>query len=95
MGVSMVEKKPVKISGSEWEVMEVLWKGSPDGLLLGQVVESLPAGKTWATKTIQTFLKRLTDKGAVEAMREGRMLRYSAAVSHADCVENELSLIHI
>jgi len=84
-----VQANPVRISSAEWEVMEILWAASPDGLLLSQVLDAMPQENSWATKTVQTFLKRLIDKGVAETVREGRMLRYSVAVSHADCIKQE------
>ena len=90
-------KEAVKISASEWTVMEVLWgvsgPGDDDmeGLFLPEILALLPRkdASRWSTKTVQTFLKRLSDKGAVKATKKGRVLRYEAALKYQDCIRYE------
>lgn len=66
------------ISDSEREVMQVLWADSP--LSLSQIVERVQKKKDWSAKTIQTFVNRLRQKGAVHANR-GETYTYAPAVS--------------
>ena len=48
---------PVKISDSEWEVMNVVWSRAP--VAASDIVEELSARKGWHARTIRTLLDRL------------------------------------
>jgi BlaI family transcriptional regulator, penicillinase repressor len=77
---------PAKISESEWEVMNVLWKEGP--LTATQVFDRLER-RTWKLNTVRTFLTRLEQKGALQStnLPEARIFR--AAVSREECVQSE------
>ena len=49
-----------KISESEWEVMHVLWKDSPQ--TSHQIISQL-SHKEWSPKTVKTLIHRLEKKG--------------------------------
>ena len=80
-------KKLPKISESEWQVMQVLWKTSP--LTANEIVKELAGTANWKPKTIKTLITRLTKKGAVKFEKEGRLYRYHPAVSKDECVRME------
>ncbi len=71
------------IPDAEWEVMKVLWASAP--LTTNQVVEAMAPRKSWKPKTIHTLLRRLVDKGALSAEKQGREFSYYPMVSAADC----------
>jgi len=81
--------KPIpKISETEWEVMQVLWKKSP--LSAGEIIEVLAtADPTWHPKTAKTLLNRLVKKRALGYKKEGRAYLYRPLVKEADCAVSE------
>ncbi|HLP01848.1 MAG TPA: BlaI/MecI/CopY family transcriptional regulator [Opitutaceae bacterium] len=78
---------PPRISASEWEIMNVLWARSP--LTAPEVMAALPPGTEWAQKTVNTFLARLLEKGAVSATRQGKANLYRPELTREDCVASE------
>jgi len=71
----MVVNVKLKISQSELEVMNVLWREFPLGS--AEVVKRLETKKDWSSRTIKTLLSRLVDKGALTTEPEGRRFLYS------------------
>lgn len=53
-----------KISGSEVEVLEILWK-SGEPLPVTPIRTQLEKERGWDASTVKTLLRRLCDKGAV------------------------------
>ena len=76
-----------RISGSEWEILGILWKKAP--LTAAEVFASL-SGKAWKLNTVRTFLARLEKKGAVRAEdRAEAAKQFVPAVSREACVRQE------
>lgn len=69
----------LKISQSELDVMDVLWRESPLGS--AEVVTRLETTKDWSARTIKTLLSRLVEKGALTTQPDGRRFLYSPAIS--------------
>jgi predicted transcriptional regulator len=67
---------------SESLIMEYLWK-EESGKSFTQIMDFLinEAGKEWKKQTINTFLKRLTDKGLIAVDKKGNIMEYTAAFS--------------
>ena len=61
-----MEKAAEKISSSELEVMEALWQ-SAEPVPISQVRTRLEGAHSWDGSTVKTLLRRLCEKGAVEA----------------------------
>ncbi|MGL4820747.1 MAG: BlaI/MecI/CopY family transcriptional regulator [Bacilli bacterium] len=77
-----------KISEAEWAVMEVLWRKS--GMSLKEIAEAL-AHTDWAYSTIRTLVKRLHEKGMIEADRTTPgNFKYSACVAAETCKLSEV-----
>lgn len=72
--------KPIRLSSSEWNLMEYLWDESPRTIT--QLVHALEPETGWAKATIITMLSRLEAKGAVSWQTAGRARQYSPAVTH-------------
>ena len=53
-----------KITGSELEVMKLLWRAE-DALPVTEIREKLQKSKGWEPATIKTLISRLVSKGAV------------------------------
>lgn len=79
----------MRISPAELEVMEVLWTHSPLG---ASEITELLSDKDWTSRTIKTMLARLVDKGALEALPDGRRHIYTPLVErgehHRDAVQS-------
>src|SRR5215207_5567958 len=78
---------PIKISPAEWEVLNVLWDRAP--ATAADVFEALPQDKEWHTKTVNTFLARLVEKGVLQVRRDGRSNVYIPLKTREQCVEAE------
>jgi BlaI family transcriptional regulator, penicillinase repressor len=78
-----------RISGAEYEIMEVLWREAP--LTAAEVATRAPAEKAWSIRTVKTLLGRLLAKGALTHEEEGRRYLYRPAVARADYVAEESS----
>jgi len=78
---------PVKISESEWLVMQVLWAKSP--LLAQEIVDQLTPTTGWNHRTVKTLLARLVRKGALRYEKTDRSYLYHAALDQKTCVHAE------
>ena len=88
-----MNKSSPQITDSEWVVMKVLWEKSP--LLNRDIIKSVSERSKWNTKTIDTLLRRLVDKGAVGyKLLNSKVREYFPLVSHEECekVESETFL---
>lgn len=72
-----------KISDSEWIVMRVFWEKGES--TTAEVVGTLSGSTDWKPRTIQTLIRRLTQKGALRHRKSGRGFAYSPALSEAEC----------
>ena len=75
---------PIRISDSEWEIMNVVWNRSP--IAASDIVEELSAKKGWHSRTIRTLLDRLVKKKALDSKLEGRRYLYRPKVLLDVCV---------
>ena len=69
----------IRISQSELDVMDVLWKQSPLGA--SEVASQLAESKDWNIRTIKTLLSRLVEKGVLSTETEGRRYLYTPLIS--------------
>jgi len=65
----------MQISEAETQVMQVLWERNPRSA--DEVVAALASSTDWAEPTVKTLLNRLLNKGAIEAVRDGRRYLYT------------------
>src|SRR5690606_17679398 len=77
----------MQISEAESVVMDILWTRSPLGA--DDVAAALADRRDWQEATIKTLLTRLLNKGAVEAVRDGRRYLYSPKIRREDWVLEE------
>jgi BlaI family transcriptional regulator, penicillinase repressor len=77
-------KKPLRISESEWEVMNIVWRDSPATAVA--IVTELSEKKGWQPRTIRTLIARLVHKQALRFKEEGRRYLYSPVLSREACV---------
>ena len=72
-----------KISDSELEVMEVIWKAD-EWIDIASVHRVLSQGNQWAYNTVGTFMIRLEDKGFLEHVKRGKSNFYRALISREE-----------
>lgn len=70
------------------EIMKILW--AADSASVEEVRIGLPDGRRGAYTTVQTVLNRLADRGLVRRNRQGKAIRYEAAISETDYVAGSL-----
>ncbi|WP_010274722.1 BlaI/MecI/CopY family transcriptional regulator [Paenibacillus senegalensis] len=72
-------KKLGRLSETEMEVMEVIWKeGTP--VTVTQLLERF-AEKDWKTSTVSTILKRLIEKGFLTKTLDGKVNYYHTSLT--------------
>ncbi len=76
----------MKITQSEWAVLDVLWSG--ERFALGEVVEQLQPVMGWSRNTVFTYLTRMAKKQLVSIDRTHEK-PYTAAVQREDCAKGE------
>ncbi|MDR0935416.1 MAG: BlaI/MecI/CopY family transcriptional regulator [Oscillospiraceae bacterium] len=71
-----------RITNSELEIMKILWR---EGVAVSftELRLELQRSTEWDKSTINTLIRRLTDKGVITAERRG-IARYTPNVSRAD-----------
>lgn len=79
----------LRISESEWKVMEVIWAGAP--ATSHQVVTALGDMEDWKPQTVKTLLARLVKKGALRAEAEGNRFKYFPVLKRQTAVRAETS----
>lgn len=75
----------LKISKSEWEVMEVLWDKSP--MTFDEIVEVLSPKMDWSNHHIKAFITRLMKKGTIYYEKVGQVYNYYPLISHEECIK--------
>ena len=70
-----------EMSQSESLVMHYLWKEGAKSFVEIMTYLNEEEGRDWKKQTVNTFIKRLTDKGLVVAGETGKNRVYYAAVS--------------
>ena len=70
--------KNISIGDAELEIMKVIWKAAVPitSLDIGKEV----ADKGWKKTTIATFLSRLVEKGALAAVKQGKLYYYTPLI---------------
>lgn len=75
---------PVRISDSEWEVMQVLWELRK--ATAAEVIDRLVPITGWNHRTVRTLLTRLVNKGALQVEEDGHRNLYRPAVTRKRCL---------
>lgn len=78
----MLNDLACKITGSELEVMKLLWRAE-DALPVTEIREKLQASKGWEPATIKTLISRLVTKGAVRQEKR-KVFYYSPLISEKE-----------
>ena len=74
----------IKLTGSEWSVLDCLWEKSPQTVM--QLVARLGEKVGWAKSTTITTLRRMEEKGLVRCEVIGKGKSYTPAVEREQAV---------
>ena len=77
----------MRISDAEWQVMDLLWKESPQTSF--RISESLSESQSWSPKTVKTLLSRLVKKGFLGFDKEANRYLYFPTVSRRESIRKE------
>lgn len=75
------------LTGAEWNLMECLWESAPR--TGREAVEFMKAHVGWSRSTTLTMLRRMTEKGFIEAREQDGLLSYSPLIRRHDAVMRE------
>lgn len=78
---------PVKLTASEWNVLECLWEKSPQTVM--QLVARLGEKVGWAKSTTITTLRRMEEKELVQCEIVGKGKTYTPAVEQEEATIRE------
>ena len=76
-----------QISEDEFEVMKIVWQYAP--VSTNEITDRLMKTTSWGAKTIQTLIKRLTNKGALTYEKEGRVYVYTPLVKENEYISQQ------
>lgn len=76
-----------QISEAEFEVMKIVWQYVP--VSTNEITDRLMKTTSWGAKTIQTLIKRLTNKGALTYEKEGRVYVYTPLVKENEYISQQ------
>lgn len=80
-------KKIHEISGSELEVMQILWKNNK--AMRVQEVCDAPECRKWEYRTVATLLLRLKEKGAVKQTKENNVNYYTPVLDRESYTKSQ------
>lgn len=67
---------------AEWKIMEVLWAQSPR--TMSEITRALEGTTGWTRHTVITLLKRMQEKGTVQADETGSVKTYVPLMTQAE-----------
>lgn len=76
-----------QISEAEFEIMKIVWQYAP--VSTNEITDRLMKTTSWGAKTIQTLIKRLTNKGALTYEKEGRVYVYTPLVKENEYISQQ------
>ena len=76
-----------QISEAEFEVMKIVWQYAP--VSTKEITDRLMKTTSWGAKTIQTLIKRLTNKGALTYEKEERVYVYTPLVKENEYISQQ------
>lgn len=80
-------KQEIRITNSEWHVMNCLWEESPRSLM--QIVPLMKERVGWSKSTCATMVRRMTEKGLLGYDENGKTKYFYPKVKKEDVVVQE------
>lgn len=79
-----------KLPDAELAIMRIIWKNAPEPTLFAQISEELErAGRPCHKNTLITLLRRLTQKGYIQATKIGNKNLYKPVISGSEFREEQ------
>ncbi|MBO5487644.1 MAG: BlaI/MecI/CopY family transcriptional regulator [Eubacterium sp.] len=75
-------KQEIRVTNSEWYVMDCLWENSPRSLM--QLVPILKERIGWSKSTCATMVRRMTEKGLIGYEERGKAKFFFPKVEKED-----------
>ncbi len=72
-----------QVSNAEYMVLDWLWNQT-ETITSHEILEHFSATIGWKNATISTFLRRLVEKGYIQATRRGRTFIYTTCISRKE-----------
>lgn len=82
-----MEKQEIRVTNSEWYVMNCLWEESPRSLM--QLVPVLAERVGWSKSTCATMVRRMTEKNLIGYQERGKAKFFFPKVNKEDVVVQE------
>ena len=79
-----------RLPDGEFTILKVIWQ-LPNPTTSAQIMEKLGEDNHWKPQTLLTVLARLTEKGFLESVRQGRERQYTAIILEDEYLEVETS----
>lgn len=76
-----------QISEAEYEVMKIVWEYAP--ISTNEITEKLVSTTQWKAKTIQTLIKRLTEKRIITYEKKSRVFVYTPLVKQNEYIQQQ------
>jgi predicted transcriptional regulator len=80
--------KLIKLPDGEFEVMKVIWENSSP-ITSRQILDHFSGTKTWKLQTIDSYLRRLLDRGFLRSNKTGKEREYYSNVSREEYLRFE------
>ena len=80
-------KKEIRVTNSEWHVMNCLWEESPRSLM--QIVPLLNERAGWSKSTSATMVRRMSEKGLIGYEEKGKTKYFFSFFKKEDVVVQE------
>ena len=80
-------KQEIRVTNSEWYLMECLWEESPRSLM--QIVPLLSERVGWSKSTCATMVRRMAEKGLIGYEEHGKTKYFYPKVKKEDVVVQE------
>lgn len=82
--MSIIETMPPSaISDAEWEVMRIVW--AHQGAFGRYIINGLQEKLSWNESTAKTLIRRLVEKGYLQAVKENGLNFYQPTVTEESC----------
>ena len=85
--VVQADAMSIEITEAERRIMKVLWNDRP--LRSGEIVQKVADDRHWHSKTVNTLIRRLVDKGAVGFERKTGGFLYFPLIAREDYRRDE------
>src|SRR4030095_2579467 len=78
----------IELTEAEWRVIKAIWEKEP--CTAPDVQERLAGATSWTYSTVRTLMDRMTAKGLLEAVKEGKLTWFSSRVTREQAQRGEL-----